>query len=334
MIHLVPMEPTPNRYSADWFTLWPTLLRAEGFETRIIAPDDTPRDELKVSDPIRSGAKQTWDGAQAGGIATALQRGSIRDGDVLLFTEGHSFTVLAAAYMRAAMQVGFKIAILLHAGTWDPWDFLNRYSIGAWMADAERAIVGAADSILLATQFHKELLLRELPEASAAAAVTGYPLTLPPASYAMPWEERTRSVVFPHRLAPEKGVDDLQKIEQLISGTGVEVVKTQDLMVDGAGMGEYYKALGSARVVLSCAYQETWGIAQLEGWSLGAHPVVPDRLSYPELYAEGCLYASLDEAAEKIVAAVDAEQPSAFEPLQHPDACGNAIAEELRRLQC
>jgi hypothetical protein len=50
--------------------------------------------------------------------------------------------------------------------------------------------------------------------------------------------------------------------------------------------------LGEAKMVFSANLQETLGISCYEGALVDAIPVVPDRLSYTEMYHEGFRYPS------------------------------------------
>jgi hypothetical protein len=47
---------------------------------------------------------------------------------------------------------------------------------------------------------------------------------------------------------------------------------------------EYHKLLGEAKIVFSANLQETLGISMYEGCLVDAIPMVPDRLSYSEMY--------------------------------------------------
>jgi hypothetical protein len=47
---------------------------------------------------------------------------------------------------------------------------------------------------------------------------------------------------------------------------------------------EYHKLLGQAKMVFSANLQETLGISCYEGAVVDAVPMVPDRLSYSEMY--------------------------------------------------
>jgi glycosyltransferase involved in cell wall biosynthesis len=77
---------------------------------------------------------------------------------------------------------------------------------------------------------------------------------------------------------------------------------------------DYVALLGRARVVVSTAAHEFFGISVLEAAIAGAWPVLPRRLSYPELipagFAEGSLYDSPDHAAEMLAAALAPDDPT------------------------
>lgn len=62
---------------------------------------------------------------------------------------------------------------------------------------------------------------------------------------------------------------------------------------------EYERALSRCDVVVSTAEHEFFGVALLEGTALGCLPVVPNRLVYPEIYPQSCLY---DGSAEALTA--------------------------------
>ena len=56
----------------------------------------------------------------------------------------------------------------------------------------------------------------------------------------------------------------------------------------------YVEALSRADVVVSTAFHEFFGVAVVEAIAAGAFPILPNRLSYPELipsaYNQTCLY--------------------------------------------
>ncbi len=67
---------------------------------------------------------------------------------------------------------------------------------------------------------------------------------------------------------------------------------------------QYHQCLASGSVVVSTAIQENFGISIVEAVRFGCLPLVPDRLSYPEIIPEkahaACLYHSYDELVAKL----------------------------------
>ncbi len=67
---------------------------------------------------------------------------------------------------------------------------------------------------------------------------------------------------------------------------------------------KYIRWLKQGAVVLSTAYQENFGISIVEAAACGCLPLVPDRLSYPEIipssFHETCIYRSHEQLVEKL----------------------------------
>jgi glycosyltransferase involved in cell wall biosynthesis len=68
---------------------------------------------------------------------------------------------------------------------------------------------------------------------------------------------------------------------------------------------QYWEWLARMDVVVSTADHEFFGMAICEATWAGAVPVLPNRLSYPELIPASCLYDDLDQAAAQITALRD-----------------------------
>lgn len=62
---------------------------------------------------------------------------------------------------------------------------------------------------------------------------------------------------------------------------------------------DYFQLLTQADVVVSTALHDFQGLAILEGVALGCVPLVPSRLSYPEMFGESCCYPSFPDNAER-----------------------------------
>ncbi|XP_064394952.1 tRNA-queuosine alpha-mannosyltransferase-like [Halichondria panicea] len=119
-------------------------------------------------------------------------------------------------------------------------------------------------------------------------------------------------IVWPHRWEHDKGPDEFSSvitklldanIDFTLSILGAHTNDTPECFSSlfprlGARLvhrgpvprTEYWEVLVSADVVVSTARHEFFGVAMLEAVSCGCYPLCPNRLVYPELYPEECLY--------------------------------------------
>ena len=86
-------------------------------------------------------------------------------------------------------------------------------------------------------------------------------------------------ILFPHRIAPEKQPEIFRDLAQSLPEYEFVVCQDKQLTKD-----EYHTLLGEAKMVFSANTQETLGISPYEGVLVGAMPLVPNRLSYTEMY--------------------------------------------------
>ena len=68
----------------------------------------------------------------------------------------------------------------------------------------------------------------------------------------------------------------------------------------------YLELLGRGSVVVSTAIQENFGMSVVEAVAAGCHPLLPNRLAYPEVipaaYHDACLYEDDEALADKLIA--------------------------------
>lgn len=313
-IHLLPMEPFEERYTGQWLKWWPHDLRKAGIEVNEIRGrmGEGERDCGEFADTFKT---WQWKGSQIEALATAFRDGVIADGDVLLSLEGWGSPTTAAAYLRDVTGRRVRLAIYIHAGTYDPWDYLRR--LEPWARNIECGWFKAADLILAGSEYHRQLLIESRGVAEEKIFVCGIPIKKNeyPTTSAM-WKAKLQAVVFPHRLSASKApweFDNIQRIFEArygraVDGREVLWIKTRDPSIAGTDYDgytdkfSYYRLLARSRVVVSTARQETFGIAMQEGIALGAWAVAPNRLSYPEVIRKdtGFLYSDLGEAADLV----------------------------------
>jgi glycosyltransferase involved in cell wall biosynthesis len=126
---------------------------------------------------------------------------------------------------------------------------------------------------------------------------------------------RPLRIVWPHRFDHDKNPDDLfRTLAELVAeglafelaALGAPSIELPPAMDNGrAALGDrivawghlegdaYAEALATSDVVVSTAYQETHGLAVVEAIRAGCAPLLPRRLSYPEIlgaHGDGRLY--------------------------------------------
>ena len=202
--------------------------------------------------------------------------------------------------MSELLQIPVTIHALWHAGSYDPQDFLGRL-VGnkPWVRHAEQSFFYAIDHNYFATDFHIKMFESNLLQLHVSEdwtnewgndkiVRTGWPM-----EYMQDTLENYNTtpkrdlILFPHRIAPEKQVDIFRDLAKWLPQ--YEFIVCQDTPLD---KHEYHKLLGRAKIVFSANLQETLGISCYEGALVDAIPMVPDRLSYSEMYYDMFKYPS------------------------------------------
>jgi len=126
-------------------------------------------------------------------------------------------------------------------------------------------------------------------------------------------------VLFPHRLSPDKGIEDLIEIIKRLPTIKFAIISPQiDAIMRlnpyykkirkfsnvefilGEDDKQHNKTISSARVVLSCAKQETFGYSVMKSVLSGCIPVLPQNQCYTEFFKKEYLYQNLTEAIKMI----------------------------------
>ena len=225
--------------------------------------------------------------------------GAVESGDHFLFTDAWHPGIINLKYMSELLGIPVKIHALWHAGSYDPHDFLGRLIGDApWVRHAEKSFYHAIDHNYFATIFHIEMFGKNLldkggyaPEANVTKKVvrTGWPMDyMDQTLSAYKGMTKRNLIVFPHRIAPEKQVEIFRDLALQLPQYEFVVCQDQQLTKN-----EYHNILGQAKIVFSASLQETLGIGCYEGAIVDAIPMVPNRLSYSEMYLDEFKYPSV-----------------------------------------
>jgi glycosyltransferase involved in cell wall biosynthesis len=298
-VYLVDLEAVETRYTGQWKNHVPNLLEKHGHEVHIIAgPEDIP----SATTPgafLNFGGTNIYKASQVEQIGRLFCNGKIKSGDHFVFTDAWHPGIINLKYMSELLQIPVTTHGLWHAGSYDPQDFLGRL-IGdtPWVRNAEFSFFYCFDHNYFATDFHIEMFCKNLLDDDDVEGVkhwhpgrivrTGWPMEYMDGMFT-PYKNMPKRdlILFPHRIAPEKQVEIFRDLKEQLPQYEFIVCQDQSLTKN-----EYHNLLGEAKMVFSANLQETLGISCYEGALLNAIPMVPDRLSYSEMYSDTFKYPS------------------------------------------
>lgn len=281
-VFLVDLESIPTRYTCEWKTHVPQLLRDNGFEVEVIEGDLTIPDATTPGAFLNFGGTNMYKATQLHKLSELFTLGKINAGDHIIFTDAWHPGIINVKYMSELLNIPVITHGLWHAGSYDPNDFLGRL-VGdkPWIRHAEQSFIEAFDFNWLATDAHFELITKTYQNVFFK---TGWPMEYTKDMIEMvPFNEKENIIVFPHRVAPEKRVDLFQ---QLAARPELSHYQFCIAMEMNLTKPEYHELLRRAKFAVSFAEQETLGISMYEAACAGAMPLVPNQLSYVEMYAD------------------------------------------------
>lgn len=303
-IWIFSLEPLESRYTQQWYEHFPKLLNQHlGDQYNIVQVNGvqknsqtTPGAFLNFSDT------NYWKSSQLCNFLEHHNQNKTTPKDQFIFTDAWNPVLLQIKYMNDLLKFDWIIHSLWHAGSYDSADFLGRL-IGdkPWVRHAEKSFFYISDYNYFATEFHRKMFEKKLLGINdhgekvitglmtiGSVVRSGWPMEYMP-TLLSPYKNKPKKdlIVFPHRIAPEKQVEIFYDLKKELPNFEFVVCQEKSLTKD-----EYHNILTQAKIVFSCSLQETLGIGTYEGVLLDAIPLVPDRLSYSEMYFDCFKYPS------------------------------------------
>jgi hypothetical protein len=274
-LFLVTLEPLESRYTSQWKNWF-----KEEFPSAIEIDGSPQRSSTDSKSFLNFNTTNVWKSEQIIKIAAAFDIGLVRPGDAFLFYDAWHYGAQAVKYMSLLNKVPVRIFGMWHAGSYDKHDLVASSGGGPFFKDFERSLYSCYDVNFFATHFHARMFCDGLNLRGDAVAVTGFPYKF---DHLDPYKNmpKRNQVVFPHRLSSEKQPEIAKKIASRLKRYNIDMIFCQERKLS---KHEYHMILGQSKVVFSANLQETWGIGTFEGLYVGALPLVPDRLSYSEMY--------------------------------------------------
>ena len=301
-VYIVDIEAVDTRYTKQWKEHLPNQLAKHADDVVVISGGEVPQATTPGAF-LNFGGTNIYKSKQLEQIGEMFCAGTVKDGDYFLYTDAWNPTVIQLRYMAELLGVNIRIGGMWHAGSYDPQDFLGRL-IGdkPWVRRAEQSMFHTYDDNYFATEFHAKIFAENLLQFKGMfgmspvewfteqdnVTIVGWPMEYLRDTM-LPYKnmEKRDTIVFPHRLAPEKQLDIFKDLQQELPEYEFIVCQEQELTKN-----EYHNILGEAKIVFSANLQETLGISAYEAMLVGAIPMVPDRLSYTEMYDEEFKYPS------------------------------------------
>lgn len=287
-VYIVALEPISTRYTKHWYDYLPDQIKNSGIDDVVQIAGEELSSEVSEGAFLNFSSTIYWKHSQLKIIAEMFHTGKIKDGDYFLFTDSWNSSAHDVRYMADLLGLKVHIGGIWHAGSYDKWDFLGRcFKDKEWSYSLERSLYNLFDDNYFATEFHIELFHTILGISDRSKSVrTGLPMEyFGDMVYDNPKKEDI--VVFPHRISEEKHTELFKELAKQMPQYKFIIAMEECTTKDS-----YYKLLSKSKIVFSANLQETLGIGCVEGMMFGAIPVVPDRLSYREMYPDYLKYQS------------------------------------------
>ncbi|OQR66576.1 glycosyltransferase domain-containing protein 1-like [Tropilaelaps mercedesae] len=97
-------------------------------------------------------------------------------------------------------------------------------------------------------------------------------------------------IVWPHRWEHDKGPEEFFTVPEVFEKARTYFSSNIVHWGFASTKDEFLQLLRRSDIVISTALHEFYGVAVLEAAYSGAFPLVPNRLSYPELFPKDCIY--------------------------------------------
>jgi len=290
-VWIVDLEAVDTRYTGQWKTWIPEVVAKHitsnnlKYEVSIIEGDTDIPEATTPGAFLNFGGTNVYKSSQMAKIARAFTNGEVRSGDIFLYTDAWNPTIIQLKYMSQLLGIPVKIHALWHAGNYDKNDFLGRLIKDSWVKNFELSLAQAIDYNWFASDYHIKLFRDTYGYEDIKCYRTGWPMEYLE-TYIKP-KQKENIVLFPHRIAPEKQLDIFREIAKEMPEYEFVICQDRKLTKDA-----YHEMLGKAKVVFSANLQETLGISCYEAVLANAVPMVPNRLSYDEMYSATFKYPS------------------------------------------
>lgn len=296
-VFIMALEPIESRYTCEWFDFLPNRIKSfmeennvEGNVFNIIGEQ---RNSIATEGAFLNFIDTNfWKNTQVNEIVSKFASGEIKNGDKFIFTDAWHPGIIQIKYMSSLTGIDVEIHSIWHAGSYDQNDFLGRHFDKSWSYNFERSLFAASTKNYFATKYHSALFKNTLDGFEnqifkEKSVVCGLPFDYLKERIHISNVKKEDIILFPHRISTEKQPEIFRDLAGELPEYEFIICQEKNL-----SKLEYHELLKRSKMVFSCNLQETLGISCYEGLLAGCVPLVPDRLSYFEMYPDEVKYPS------------------------------------------
>ena len=326
-IFYIPIEPLEERYSAAWYHWFPEKFKLAGYEVFII-------DGLGLTDEIKTGefldinSTLSYKATQLEKIGRLFYFKEVKPNDIFFIADLEFWGIESIKYLSVLNKIPVKIYGFLHAGSYDPEDFMRPCKkFAQWF---ESGWLSICDKVFVGSEYHKDLIFKNFflsAESAEKIIVTGNPWDTKEALELVGKYEKKNQIIHSNlpdwRKRPNIFLNLVPIIKEQRPDVNIVLTTSRNQwgkgwlresalalanknyleIKEGLSKKEYYKILAESKVMFSATEQETFGYCIVEAMTFNTNPIVPNRLSCPEIVQQDkrLIYRSYDEAVEMIL---------------------------------
>ncbi len=308
----IPIEPLDERYTRQWYDLFPVEFRASGFEVTVIDGKVLEHNTIKVGTFLDINSTTHYKWTQLQQISEMFHTGKIANGTVFFFGDIEFWGIEAVRLLAQMNNIKVTLTGFLHAASYTLGD---AFEIAApYQRFTEVGWVAAMDLVFVGSQYHKTAFVQRRLAPFRASYLSGKIQVVPNPIFLSAYDlEQSKIkdnlVVLTNRFDNEKRPGETLELFEtakqahptwkfevctgrstLRSNSPELVAKAQDLEKRGiitirAGLTkqEYHSILARAKVMVSHSIEENFGYCLVEAMLFDCKPLVRRGLSHTEL---------------------------------------------------
>ena len=337
----VPIEPLAERYTEQWYKNFPIEFERAGFKVTVI--DGKPiNDFVDVGTFLDINSTVAYKSTQMEKIAKLFASKQVNPGDVFFFGDTEFWGIEVVRLLSQMNGVRVKIFSFLHAASYTKEDAIE--VAAPYQKYTELGWIASMDAVFVGSEYHKQAVIdrRIVPFASPEDVeplvnkliVTGNPL-FEQDYHVFPNVVKENKIIISNRFDWEKRPNESLQFAYLakkahpdwkivVTTSRPKFKSNKQWLVDlarsmerdgiieikeGLSKEQYHYELATSKIMLSNSIEENFGYCIAEAMVYNTYPLLPNKLSHPELVRNDSrmLFNDTDEILYKMEVLMEAQ---------------------------